>query len=425
MPVLSIYHTRLCASATFGADRYVIGGRAAQRRTVTTPLVDSLAAHSDLPRLDTGRLRATWLVAAVEAIGLKAFMDAAGITCTQRLGDLVAGMTSPSEAEAVTRLGAPARRTVRLDEAEAVVDASGVAERLEAALPVGVRPRQLSVRTLVLGIVVALGDGRPAHLTRVHAALVSLAPSDRRRLGVVVEWKCGPHVLTYRQIERTFSLVTRVLRKAEPDGTPAAALQEMVDSLSEASVSDTYKEASSSYAVDWTDLETFGRPVANNETGGADPDASWGHRRGNGPGQHDEVFFGYYLSCLTMVENEAAPAVPELCRGLTVTSCHVDPVPAVVRVIGHLVARGAPLRDVLSDSGYAHRRAEHWALPLRALGAELIMDLHPHDRGIRGTHQGAVSFNGNLYCPSTPPALLTLEPLARAATARRSPPTTA
>ncbi len=305
---------------------------------------------------------------------------------------------------------------MRLDEAEAVVDASGVAERLEAALPVGVRPRQLSVRTLVLGIVVALGDGRPAHLTRVHAALVSLAPSDRRRLGVVVEWKCGPHVLTYRQIERTFSLVTRVLRKAEPDGTPAAALQEMVDSLSEASVSDTYKEASSSYAVDWTDLETFGRPVANNETGGADPDASWGHRRGNGPGQHDEVFFGYYLSCLTMVKNEAAPAVPELCRGLTVTSCHVDPVPAVVPVIGHLVARGAPLRDVLSDSGYAHRRAEHWALPLRALGAELIMDLHPHDRGIRGTHQGAVSFNGNLYCPSTPPALLTLEPLARATT---------
>ena len=160
---------------------------------------------------------------------------------------------------------------MRLDEAEAVVDASGVAERLEAALPVGVRPRQLSVRTLVLGIVVALGDGRPAHLTRVHTALVSLAPSDRRRLGVLVEWKCGPHVLTHRQIERTFSLVTRVLRKAEPDGTPAAALQEMVDSLSEASVSDTYKEASSSYAVDWTDLETFGRPVANNETGGASP----------------------------------------------------------------------------------------------------------------------------------------------------------
>jgi hypothetical protein len=106
VPVLSTYHPRLCASATFAAGGYVIGGRAAHRRTVTTPLVESLAAHSDLPRLDTGRLRATWLVAAVEAIGLKAFMDAAGITCSQRLGDLVAAMTSPSEAEAVTLLGA-------------------------------------------------------------------------------------------------------------------------------------------------------------------------------------------------------------------------------------------------------------------------------------------------------------------------------
>ena len=35
---------------------------------------------------------------------------------------------------------------------EAVIDASGVAPRIEAALPVGVRPRQLSVRTLLAGL---------------------------------------------------------------------------------------------------------------------------------------------------------------------------------------------------------------------------------------------------------------------------------
>ena len=54
---------------------------------------------------------------------------------------------------------------------EAIVDDSGVAVRLEALLPLGVRPRQLSVRTLLVGILLALADGRPAHLTRVHAAL--------------------------------------------------------------------------------------------------------------------------------------------------------------------------------------------------------------------------------------------------------------
>ena len=49
-------------------------------------------------------LRSTWLKSCAEAIGLKAFLDAAGVTCTQRLGDIVAGLEHRSEAEAVARL---------------------------------------------------------------------------------------------------------------------------------------------------------------------------------------------------------------------------------------------------------------------------------------------------------------------------------
>jgi hypothetical protein len=40
---------------------------------------------------------------------------------------------------------------------------------------------------------------------------------------------------------------------------------------------------------------------------------------------------------------------------------------------------------------------------LGTAGAALVQDLHPHDRGPRGTHQGAVIANGNLYCPQAPP----------------------
>jgi hypothetical protein len=75
-------------------------------------------------------------------------------------------------------------------------------------------------------------------------------------------------------------------------------------------------------------------------------------------------------------------------------------------------ANGIPLGDVLADSGYAHRDAEAWAIPLRQHGARLIQDLHPHDRGPRGTHHGAIIANGNLYCPATPGPLLQLGPLA-------------
>jgi hypothetical protein len=80
-------------------------------------------------------------------------------------------------------------------------------------------------------------------------------------------------------------------------------------------------------------------------------------------------------------------------------------------------AAGIRLGDILDDSGYAHRDAGAWAIPLRRAGAQLIQDLHPHDRGPRGTHQGAIIANGNLYCPATPKPLLELGPLAPAATA--------
>ena len=107
VPVLARYVDRLVASAAFAGDGWVIGGVDPDRHNVTTPLISSLAGGIDLGRLDTGRLRTTWLAAVAHRLGLKAFMDAAGICCSQRLGDLVAGLATPSEAEAVAVLGGP------------------------------------------------------------------------------------------------------------------------------------------------------------------------------------------------------------------------------------------------------------------------------------------------------------------------------
>src|SRR5580693_4692011 len=79
-------------------------------------------------------------------------------------------------------------------------------------------------------------------------------------------------------------------------------------------------------------------------------------------------------------------------------------------------ADGTGPGDILADSGYAHRDASAWAIPVRAAGGQLVQDLHPNDRGPRGTHHGAIIANGNLYCPATPTTLLELGPLARDAT---------
>ena len=117
-----------------------------------------------------------------------------------------------------------------------------------------------------------------------------------------------------------------------------------------------------------------------------------------------------------MVPEENGPAVPELARRATVSSCRHNPVRALVPALTAMPAAGIPLGDVAADSGYSYRDASAWALPMRAAGAGLVQDLHPHDRGPKGTHQGAVITNGNLYCPCTPRTLLRLGPPARDAT---------
>ena len=304
----------------------------------------------------------------------------------------------------------------QLERLEAIVERSGIAPRIEALLPVGVRPRQLSVRTLILGMLAVACEGRPAHLSRVHEALLSLPETQQRRLGVIAEWREGSHRLTYRQVERTFSLVSRALGKDEPDGEPCEALSEVLDALLEASVALCGEPETSSYAVDWTDLETFSCPPPKGGGRCADPDAAWGHRRGNSPGEADEAFYGYYLQVVTAVSEERGPAVAELVRRIELTSCKVDPPPALVPVLERMAESGIAIGDILADSGYAHRVAESWALPLRRLGARLVQDLHPHDRGPKGTHMGATLAGGALYCPAAPSALLELGPLHRGAT---------
>ena len=282
------------------------------------------------------------------------------------------------------------------------------------------RHRQLRVRTLLAGMMLTQADHRPAHLTRVRDALIALPEPEQVRLGVLEDWKDGPHLLTYRQTERTFGLVAGALGDDHPGGLPSAGLQRICDDLLEASVPERFTDASRSLAVDWTDLESFSRPPPHGTSDCADPEASWGHRKNNLLRSQDELFYGYYLSAGVMMPEENGPAAPELARRATLSSCRHDPVRAFAPVLTAMPGQGIPLGDILDDSGYAHRDAGAWAIPLRAAGAALVQDLHPHDRGPKGTHDGAVIANGNLYCPQTPRPLLELGPLARTATTEQA-----
>jgi integrase len=105
VPVLRRFHEPLSAAACFAGRGYLVGGGTPGRRNVSDTLAAALCQDAGLPRLEPGRLRSTWLSECARLIGLRAFMEAAGMRCSQRLGDLVAALPDVDEAAAVALLG--------------------------------------------------------------------------------------------------------------------------------------------------------------------------------------------------------------------------------------------------------------------------------------------------------------------------------
>ncbi len=105
VPVLARFHSPLEAAARFAGEGYLVGGREPGRRNLSDALNAALSSDASLPRLEAGRLRATWLWECAELVGLRAFMDAAGLRCSQRLGDLVADLPEAEEETVVALLG--------------------------------------------------------------------------------------------------------------------------------------------------------------------------------------------------------------------------------------------------------------------------------------------------------------------------------
>jgi len=106
VPVLAAYAERLLVAARFAGSEFITGGVAVGRRNVTNPVVGSVVGGRDVVRLELGRLRASWLATQAGALGLAGLFAAAGIRCSQHLGDVVTRLAPPAEAELMRLLGA-------------------------------------------------------------------------------------------------------------------------------------------------------------------------------------------------------------------------------------------------------------------------------------------------------------------------------
>ena len=288
VPVLARYHERLLGAAAFAGENFLTGGDKPEPGNLTNPLTRSLADGSGLPPWTPPGCAPPGSLTSRSCSACPPSCTPLGSPAPSGSATSSSAWTRPAARSTGWRCSAagpgewPVGSAIPLARLEEITDTSHAAPAIEALLPAGVRRRQLRARTLLLGMQLALADRRPAYLTEVHAALTSLPEHDQKRLGVIEDWKDGPHQLTYRQVEHTSRLITKALAKAEPDGAPSRDLQQLSDQLAEASIPGPLKNASSSLAVDWTDAEAWSRPVPASSPGtGTGPEARWGHRNVN------------------------------------------------------------------------------------------------------------------------------------------------
>ncbi len=326
----------------------------------------------------------------------------------------------------------------RLRRFEEVLDRSGGAEMLNGAISSSGPHRQLTPRTVMLGILLSIATSKVAHLSAAYRCLCDLSVVDQVRLGVARHSREGLKTASYRQFEHSFSALMKPIdpspvpsfrgvaplersghlarrRAGIETATKEAMLIELIDALLEASVPEA-KRGRRCLAVDWTDHESWARPKDKlSQEISADPDAAWGHAKRNAPGAKDVLFWGYYAQVAVLAPEEGEKADPELICRVVVKSASIEPADEMAGLLERMASSGARPSVVLADCGYSFKTG--FSRRLRSIGAEPVMDLHPFDRGPKGTFEGAVCANGSLYCPCVPERLLSLGPLERGAPA--------
>ena len=345
-------------------------------------------------------------------------------------------------------------RTEAIEFCTGVIDASGVAERLEAMVAKATgRPRQLKVRAVLVALLVLALDDRPLHLKAATRLLFCrLPPAWRARLGVTGEAGTKKAFLArYRQVRYLFGLVLSVIdpsAEAKNRVMPSAAATGLAKKLTEAEMcsrrqrleaimadliqasarvcsKDELAGFDGSVGLDATPVPLWSRgPSARSGTSASDPDGGWyvregDHREATGPDGTAlrKLCWALEATIATMGRPPGAvPSHPNLVLGVALGRPGQDPGGSGVRVLASVRARGWPARYLGADRGYTQGRPENFHLPVRALGYSLVMDYKATQLGRQANSQGAVMVDGAFYCPAMPEALVMASAEHRAGT---------
>jgi hypothetical protein len=275
--------------------------------------------------------------------------------------------------------------------------------RIAAIKVVSGRPRELSVRTLLVALLL-LSQSGSMHLVRIPALLNGLDAPTRRRLGVV---RAGG--VTRRQVERLFNLIAAAL-----EGSEWSRFDGFCDLLLAATV-DPACAASHSIAVDGTSVDSWGRRRRRVDASGevswvsSDPDAAWRRKSRDNPWKRP--VFGFDLTVAVTIPEVDGGEVPLAAKAMRFRPANKGSVAMGRAVVAEVARRQGVLGDVVVDREFTMSvDGREFILPVRALGGEPVFELTQAQLGARGTTHGAVMIDGHPFSPSTPPALFLLTP---------------
>lgn len=291
--------------------------------------------------------------------------------------------------------------------AERVIDASGLVTFLEERIAdhkqVSGRPRELSVRTLLVALLL-LSQSGSMHLIRVPAMVNNLDAATRKRLGVT---RAGG--ITRRQVERLYNLIAEALA-----GSKHAHFDAFCDLLLQATLDPACADTTS-IAIDGTSIDSWGRRRRKVDANGqvtwvsSDPDASWRRKSQDNPWKRP--VFGYDLTVAVTVSDIDGAEVPLAAKAMRFRPANKGSVAMGRAVVKEVARQQGTLGDVIADREYTMSiDGRDFILPVRALGGEPVFELTQIQLGARGTSHGAVMIDGHPFSPSVPPALHVLIP---------------
>jgi hypothetical protein len=298
-------------------------------------------------------------------------------------------------------------------EAVAWADRTGVAPAVESLLrPTGRgRPRQLTVRALLVGLKLSVDLAKTACLTDVHRMLTEGLPDHVQAELGILDRRTRRRV-SLPQVRRLF---TTIAGKLDPSphapGSSAGerarrqgALQDVLDGLLAATMPAGVQH-NGAYAVDGTGTWSWARGKHRGEPT-ADPDAAWG-RKTSKSGK-EEAYFGYELHAIVRANPLNCPgdATPCLAERIVVSPAATNCATAVLPVIRGLREQGHRIREVIADRGYTYKT--NWTRELFALDIDPVLDLHATQYGARGGHAGSRVVAGVPHCPAMPAAFDTI-----------------